>query len=163
LLQSGLESSEVNMRARSALLAIIAALVLAAGTASAQGRSLRHLKAWAGELPVSGRSGRHRSIFEDPALRLALVALMGSAEFARMVERFEVTDKADLVEGHLLLYGWPEHDAPRAYVVVVGLDTGEVWAAHNNGLTVKWYGDRVPSRVPECLIENYLPKHEEVR
>lgn len=138
-----------------------AALLCSAVSINAQGRGLHRLKAWADELPVKGQGAQRRSIFDAVELRGALVRLMGAPEFARMVARFEVTVPADVVDGFLIVTGWPAHDADHGYLVVVKLDTGEVWAAHQGELTVSWYGERAPSRVPECLIEDFLPPKRE--
>jgi hypothetical protein len=150
-----------RLKAGATALILLTATACAAVPVTAQQRSLRHLKAWADELPVRGLGAKRRTIFEDSGLRIALIRLMGAAEFSRMVARFEVSSPADLAAGHLVLRGWQEHNASDGYVVVVELGTGDVWAAKTNALSVKWYGDRTPGRVPTCLIENFLPREGE--
>jgi hypothetical protein len=105
---------------------------------------------------------KRRSIFDDPGLRAALIKLMGAAEFTRMVAHFEATVSANVVNGFLILTGWPDHDAPHAYLVIVNLDSGDVWAARQGESAVQWYGERVPSRAPDCLIADFLARKQEM-
>lgn len=134
---------------------LLAALLCPAAEAVAQGRGLRHLKSWANELPVSGKGARRRSIFDDRELRASLVGLMGAEEFARMLAHFETMPPADLVDGHLIITGWPEHDAQSAYLVVK-LDSGDVWAARTDDGAATWFAGRVPKFVLNTLETKFF-------
>ena len=124
----------------------------------AKERGLRHLKIWAGEYvrPLPGL--QRRSIFADPQLRAALTRLLGRDGLAEVLARFQATAPAELAAGLLIFSGNPEHDTSQACLVIVGLDSGEVWVALRNGNAVQWLGPKLPPDTPTCLIEDFLPR-----
>jgi hypothetical protein len=148
------------MRARwpSLCLALAAVLTLAPEGAQAKARGLRHLKTWAGEYVIPLPGYQRRSIFADPQLRAALARLLEPRELRELVARFEATAPAELASGLLIFSGNPEHDAPHACLVIVGLDSGDVWVAMRDGAAVTWFGPKLPPDTPTCLIEDFLPR-----
>jgi hypothetical protein len=88
-------------------------------------KSLSHLNTWANEYPIDQTVRPKRNIFLLPEVRQPLLRLLGTQNFRRLLNTFDLENPIDLIDGNLVIDGFKrlsEHNEKAR--VVININTG---------------------------------------